>query len=366
MKHRMREMDYIRAVSALSIIMIHVSGVYTVSSRGAFAVNQLVRFAVPVFILISGLLLSLSGYKYAGIAEYIRFIKKRLRKIFIPYVLWSIIYILFNRRNDLVPIWHNPGSFLADTGKKLLLGTGHVHLYFIIIILQLYLLYPALYCLMKYNKKLVLACSFVLTLVFQTGIYLQAMKIITFPAPILPNYMFFPTWIFFFVFGMYFAGNLDAHRDWIGRRTGPIALVWASSFVLLMLDSRFTVTLDLSIKPTVLLYSMTAFLLMYSLCLKLKDSGRKLLKGLDWISFQSFTIYLSHLFIIKIIILLTGHAANTGLWGGFKGMLVLYSAGTICTCLFAYVVSIMPSGSVLGGVKKSIAKKSTAYLTLPD
>jgi surface polysaccharide O-acyltransferase-like enzyme len=359
MKQRMREMDYIRAISALSIIMIHVSGVYTAASRGAYAMNQLVRFAVPVFILISGLLLSLSGYEFAGISGYLGFIKRRMQKIFIPYVLWSILYILFKMRDDLSPIWHDPGSFLADTGKKLLYGTAHVHLYFIIIILQLYLLYPALHYLMKYNKKPVLACSFILTLLFQTGIYLQALKVISFPAPILPNYMFFPTWIFFFVFGMYFAGDLVAHRGWIGRRTGLITLAWAAGFVLLLLDSRFTGTFDLSIKPAVLLYSMSTFLLMYSLSLKLKDSRLKILKGLDWISCQSFTIYLSHLFIIKIILLLTGQPAGTGLWSGLKGMLALYAAGTVCTCLFSHVISQIPVASLLGGVRTTRAKSSS-------
>ncbi len=359
MKQRIREMDYIRAVSALSIIMIHVSGVYTVSSRGAYAINQLVRFAVPVFILISGLLLSLSGYEFAGISGYLAFIKKRLQKIFIPYILWSIFYIMFNKREDLRSILNEPGSFLAETGKKLLYGTAHVHLYFIIIILQLYLLYPVLHYLMKHNKKLVLACCFMLTLLFQTGIYLQALKIIVFPAPILPNYMFFPTWIFFFVFGMYFAEDLETRKEWICRRTTLIALLWAAGFVLLMLDSRFTGTFDLSIRPSVILYSLITFLLLYALSLRLQDGRPRITKILDWISYQSFTIYLCHLFIIKMILLFTRHPADTGMWTGIKGMFVLYAATTICTCLFTYIVSISPFASILGGIGKKPGVKKT-------
>jgi surface polysaccharide O-acyltransferase-like enzyme len=353
MKRRMREMDVIRAVSALSIIMIHVSGVYTASSRSAYLINQLVRFAVPVFILISGLLLSVSGYEYNGVSGYLKFLSKRLKKIFIPYVLWSLIFILFNMRDDLSPIRTDPGGFLADTGKKLLYGSAHAHLYFIIIILQLYLLFPVLRALMKVHGRIVLAASFVLTLVFQTGVYLQAMEIMNFPAPILPNYMFFPTWIFYFVFGIYFASRLESYEVHAAKKTVLFAVAWVLSLVVLMADSRLTETFDLSIKPAVLLYSMVSFFLLYSLALRLKDSKLKILGGLDWISRQSFTIYLSHLFIIKILLLLTGHPADSGLWSGPKGLAALYLAGTLCTCLFAWLVSVTPFASALGGVRKT-------------
>jgi peptidoglycan/LPS O-acetylase OafA/YrhL len=120
-----------------------------------------------------------------------------------------------------------------------------------------------------------------------------------------------------------------------------------------MADSRLTETFDLSIKPAVLLYSMVSFFLLYSLALRLKDSKLKILGGLDWISRQSFTIYLSHLFIIKILLLLTGHPADSGLWSGPKGLAALYLAGTLCTCLFAWLVSVTPFASALGGVRKT-------------
>jgi surface polysaccharide O-acyltransferase-like enzyme len=360
MKQRMREMDFIRAVSALSIIVIHVSGVYTLSSRGAFATNQLVRFAVPVFLLISGLLLSLSGYEFNGISGYLKFLSKRLKKIFIPYIVWSFIYILFKMGGDYTTIWSDPAGFLADTGRRLLYGSAYIHLYFIIIILQLYLLFPILQYLMKRYRELVIAVGFTLTLVFQTGIYLQSMKLLVFPAPILPNYMFFPTWIFFFVFGMSFAGNLEVNKKrFLGKPVTLIylALACAASFALVLLDGRLTGTFGLSVRPTVILFSISAFLLMYTVASKLVDSRLRVLKCLDWISAQSFTIYLSHLFIIKLLTLATGHPANSGMWSGLKGMLILYAAGTLCTCLFAYLVSITPFASILGGV--GIKKKKS-------
>ena len=359
MRQRMREMDFIRAISALSIVLIHITGVYTYTSRGAYYINQLARFAVPVFILISGLLLPLSGRDFTGITGYLKFLSKRLKKLLMPYFIWSIIYILINIRNDLAPVFSNPIDFLLGTGRKLLYGTGHIHLYFIIIILQLYFLFPILNYMMKRWSRAVLTFSFILTLVYQTGIYLHLMKIITFPVILLPNYIFFPTWIFYFVFGMYFAGNLEVWKNRIKNRSVLLAIIWAASFVILIVDSKYTNTFSSSIKPSVMLYSMTTFLFMYSAALKLTDIKLHMLKILDWVSCQSFLIYLSHLLVMKIIIILSRQTANTGLWTGFTGLLVLYAATIIGTCFFAYAVSFTPFASMLGGVNKIKVKSPT-------
>jgi surface polysaccharide O-acyltransferase-like enzyme len=239
-----------------------------------------------------------------------------------------------------------------ETGRKILNGTGHVHLYFIIIIFQLYFLFPVLIYMMKRWSKTVLAFSFILTLLFQTGLYLKMMKIISFPEYILPDFMVFPTCIFYFSFGIYFAMDLEKKRDWIYSHTTLLAIVWAGSILLLVMDSKLTNTFSTSTKPTLMLYSTTTFLLLYSVTLKLKDSKLWLLNILDWISKQSFLIYFSHLLVLKVIILLTRQPSNTGIWIGFRGMLAIYAACVLCTCLFTHIVSYTPAASILGGANK--------------
>lgn len=367
MKQRLREMDFIRAAAALSIIAIHVTASYVYVSRGAYYINQLVRFAVPIFILISGLLLFASNREYKGVRGYFEFLWKRLKKIFVPYIIWSFIYILYSLRNDLGSIWLDKGAFLFDTGRKLLYGSAHAHLYFVIIMIQLYLLFPLLSYLMKRWPRLVLALSFLITLYYQTGVYLYLMKLIKFPYFLLPNYMFFPTWIFYFVFGMYFTTRMEFWKSKLQGKLLPVGAVWAVSLVVLLLDSRFTGTFSSSMKPSIMLYCITTFILMYSIFLLLRDKSHILLKGLDWLSEQSYFIYLAHLLVLIAITFISGRLGISGLLQGFPGMLAVYAATLAGSVLFAYIIALTPAATALGAVakkrKRPVSSDNTASIS---
>lgn len=345
-------MDFIRAAAALSIIAIHVTANYVYVSRAAYYLNQLVRFAVPIFILISGLLLFASDKEYKGVRGYFEFLWKRLKKIFIPYVIWSFVYIIYSLRSDLASIWLNKGAFLLESGKKLLYGSAHAHLYFVIIMIQLYLLFPLLSYLMKRWPRIVLGLSFLITLYYQTGVYLYLMKLIKFPYFLLPNYMFFPTWIFYFVFGMYFTIKMEFWKGKLQGKIPAIASVWVASLVLLLVDSRLTGTFSSSMKPSIMLYCITTFMLMYSVFLLLKDKTHTLLRGLDWLSAQSYFIYLAHLLVLIAVTFVSQRLGIGSLLQGSPGMLVLYTATLAGSVLIAYVASLTPAAVTLGAVAK--------------
>src|SRR5690349_17287048 len=56
--------------------------------------NSLVRFAVPVFVMISGALLLNKEYELSD------FLKKRLSRVVIPFLFWSCIYIVYMFYNE--------------------------------------------------------------------------------------------------------------------------------------------------------------------------------------------------------------------------------------------------------------------------
>ena len=70
-RERIEELFYIRAIAALGILIIHVTGSFAVSSEygskamylGIF-LNQFFRFGSPVFMMVSGLVLF---YNYRSI-----------------------------------------------------------------------------------------------------------------------------------------------------------------------------------------------------------------------------------------------------------------------------------------------------------
>ena len=143
-RERIEELFYIRAIAALGILIIHVTGSFAVSSEygskamylGIF-LNQFFRFGSPVFMMVSGLVLF---YNYRSIDEFdtVRFYKKKLKYIFLPYVIWSTIYFLYSHYISGIPLIGEGKVFL----RGILLGESYSHLYFIFLIFQFYILVP--------------------------------------------------------------------------------------------------------------------------------------------------------------------------------------------------------------------------------
>jgi len=94
------------------------------------------HFAVPVFIFISGWVLAA---RYAGEYSLREFYRRRAWRILPPYLFFTALYLLVAVEGTFefagVPA---PGA-VAET---LLLGTAAYHLWFFVLIIQLYLLFP--------------------------------------------------------------------------------------------------------------------------------------------------------------------------------------------------------------------------------
>ncbi len=167
MKERNYAIDFIRLFAILGVVAIHVSTAFidrvTVPFSNYFFfysfVNQVSRFAVPLFFLISGFLLA---SKYHSIVSPIDFYKKRLSKVLLPYFVWSLIYFWV--------IFPNPFADVFKKGfiEKLYFGSASYQLYFIPAIIVLYLLFPFII----YKKNLLLTKRFMIFLTIVTGIIL--------------------------------------------------------------------------------------------------------------------------------------------------------------------------------------------------
>ncbi|HVZ67561.1 MAG TPA: acyltransferase [Patescibacteria group bacterium] len=166
MNERNYAIDFIRLFAILGVVVIHVSTAF-IDRAVPFSVNfyiynlinQLTRFSVPLFFLISGFLLA---SKYDNITSPINFYKRRLDKILIPYFFWSLFYYLF--------IFKNPVSHLFTKGflNNLYTGDTSYQLYFIPAIIVLYLLFPFII----YFKKYLLTKWFIVLLLIFTAVLL--------------------------------------------------------------------------------------------------------------------------------------------------------------------------------------------------
>lgn len=155
-KQKINEIDVLRAISILAVLIIHVTASGTVelsagsAGRGIYvALNKLSNFSVPAFILASGLVLF---YRYSGAwdrKQALQFYRKRLQYIVVPYLIWSFFYMGYNA-------WMNPQSGwtweAGAVGQHLLWGTASYHLYFMVLMVQYYVLFPLLMKLAEVRK----------------------------------------------------------------------------------------------------------------------------------------------------------------------------------------------------------------------
>ncbi|MFZ5353491.1 MAG: acyltransferase [Bacillota bacterium] len=142
-RNKIYEFDIMRTIAAYAVIMIHVSAVALSlyepqSSLGiiTFIFNRFLKFATPVFIYISGVMVYIK-YKKRDFSA-LPFFKDRAVRILIPYAVFTLFYYTADA------YFYGTGFTLKGIVQHLIFGTGKYHLYFIPIIMQMYLITPAL------------------------------------------------------------------------------------------------------------------------------------------------------------------------------------------------------------------------------
>ena len=144
--------DNARIIAAFAVVLLHVSNghleVVDIGTDNWWITNILdsaVRWCVPVFVMLSGLLL-LDPEKIETTGEFYR---KRASRILLPLVFWSAFYLFWLYFIIALAGNHLPLGFLL---KKLLSGTPYYHMWFVYMIVGLYLVTPFL-------RKLTRFCS---------------------------------------------------------------------------------------------------------------------------------------------------------------------------------------------------------------
>ena len=172
---RQGQLDVCRGIAILAVLFIHVTNHFMTVLRPphshapptwawyALAVpNQDFQWAVPCFLMLSALVNALSLARNPDIGPYAR---RRALTALLPYVLWSGVYIAVN--HALSP--RHPLS-LGHIARLLLTGTAHFHLYFFVLVLEMYVLLPLLVPLFQRRPPFWLVIA--LSVALQGGIYL--------------------------------------------------------------------------------------------------------------------------------------------------------------------------------------------------
>lgn len=138
-------LNTIRALATIAVILIHIS---TPIVKMSFIKNidfwfignmfdTAVRFAVPVFLMLSGATLLGKEYKMLD------FYQKRLMRVLLPFLFWAPIYIVFSwftmKHTTATPDFAYMQNWLAKLWDEKGIS---VHFWYIYLILVLYLFIP--------------------------------------------------------------------------------------------------------------------------------------------------------------------------------------------------------------------------------
>jgi len=144
-KQKIAELDILRAFAIIAVLVIHVtSSINQELKWGSLTypfyliANKMSTFAVPLFILISGLVLF---YQYSdnwSPRQTWRFYWKRIKYILVPYLIWAVFYFLFYQLLRK----HEPVLDIPKFLELLPWGQTGYHLYFMIVIMQFYFVFP--------------------------------------------------------------------------------------------------------------------------------------------------------------------------------------------------------------------------------
>lgn len=135
--------DNLRGICMLGVIGIHIGSLALAPNNFTLylLLEILSRYSVPSFFFISGYGLACTdkGLLSGSRLNYIDFMKKRLRGASLPYLSWSLFYMLY--------FWLIlPPGFVSwnplHVAYVLFFGLGCYHLYFMVILLWFYASYP--------------------------------------------------------------------------------------------------------------------------------------------------------------------------------------------------------------------------------
>jgi len=135
--------DNLRLVALYAVIILHATSLllmqYDKVSISDWLVadffNAIVRFAVPVFVMVTGALLLHREYEISD------FLKKRLVRVVVPFLFWSLVYVGYSLYNEDITftndVWANTKLVL----HQLKTGSSY-HLWYVYMLIGLYFFIP--------------------------------------------------------------------------------------------------------------------------------------------------------------------------------------------------------------------------------
>lgn len=308
------QVDVVRLLTFSAVIAVHVFA-YTEQpdNRAVAGAMMLLQFGRELFFALTGFVLVYStlGRRF----DVTSFWRKRVLYVAVPYVAWTLIYFAYAvlGPSHVTPA---PHVLLWD----LLYGSAEYHLYFLLVTLQLYLLFPLI-------RRFVIRTAHraVPVLAAVTALNLGAMALLAYapeptsgPAQWLfqHSYELLPTYSMYVLAGCYAAVHLDRIQSFVHERSHRLWGIAALSAGLALLCYAVQLpfmaprTADQVVQPAMVFSCIAAGLATYLIGSKWSEGARRHQRAIEVLSDASFGIYLAHPLVLQFLLDYAGFGNN--------------------------------------------------------
>jgi len=301
------EADVVRVLTFACVIAVHTVH-YTNSDQGVGAngVEMILHFTREAFFCLTGFVLV-----HQSLGRPLRvpaFWRKRFVAVGVPYVAWSVIY-------EFVKQHESVSATLRHLPADLALGTAWYHLYFLLVSMQIYLVFPVILWLVKRT-----AGHHTALLTFSAAIQLAVLAVLAYTPPrsgwaehVAYNAdALLPTYQFYVLVGAVAAFHLDRTVDFVRSHRSQIAV--CAALVAAATEAFYLVAVHLGkapetaaavLQPAMVPWSLAAVALLLALGTvwnERRRPGSGADRALNVASDRSFGIFLVHPLILWFLL----------------------------------------------------------------
>ena len=299
-KTRCLELNYMNALGCLLVILIHVLsvGIVTVDPASwqgtvVFIPWQLAGFVVPMFLFTGGVKMSLHfGDRPISLRTYWQYIGQRFLKVYLPYVLWTLVYCAVYLHFQMIQC--TPRQLLGH----LLAGTMSSQFYYIILLMQFYILMPFWMKLAQKLSPYIAICGgLMLSLLMVRMSNLLHLLEIDFPYAD----RFFVGYALYWILGLYVGLHYDIIYGYIKEKRGHPLLSLVLIFVFVGIAyARFVTDVHIfDLNYVKILSDILSIFLLFYICVLVKE-GTFLQRILGFVHKSSLSVYLSHCLFLEV------------------------------------------------------------------
>ncbi len=346
--NRIKEIDFLKGLAILAVLLVHTSWNFIRSDElngviisNAF-INTFSRFAVPLFIFVSSLVLS---YKYFHNLDKKSFYSKRIKSIILPYIIFSLFYMLC----EIAYLSRIPNA--EEVIINWIIG-GYGYLWFLVLIMQLYILFPFIVNIYKrYSAK----PEYLLLTAFAVELLWSIIDLG------MPKEFLFPSGIFYFMLGIYAYDNTISFNL---KSAKSYAIISSIIFITVFVSYRQITDIinyggfenipvkhpTISIIFNIILYALIIILL-YNIAINFKDKRHLITIIVCSFGVYSFGLFLVHFFYQQLITQLLVKIGIT--FDNAFFYIILFTSMLVLSYATCYIISRFAFGKYVIGFKRT-------------